>query len=237
MASFTTQVRTICESQAKINGYVGTDPFEIVKHAYPRIFLDFPIYDPNHREELCTKILLHYYMDEIGLETYALWKLQLNIRMREIMPFFNTLYEAMGYSDLFSNVNIGRKYTKRGTNDTQSENMSSAATRGNSQDKEHSLDKYSETPQGGLTGIESDKYLTNARITDNTRENTTATSTEGKANFSQNDLSSETYEERTSGKDGGKSYFELLEEYREKIITIDNQIIENLSNLFMGVWV
>ena len=237
MASFTTQVRTICESQAKISGYAGVDPFEIVKNAYPRIFLDFPIYDESHREELCTKILLHYYMDEIGLETYALWKLQLNIRLREIMPFFNTLYEAMGHSDLFSNVNINRTYNKRGTNDTKSENTTSASTKGTNQGKEHSLDKYSETPQGGLSGIESDKYLTNARITENGREDTTATSTDGKANFSQNDLSNETYEERTSGKDGGKSYFELLQEYREKIITIDNQIIENLSNLFMGVWV
>lgn len=237
MASFTTQVRTICESQAKISGYAGVDPFEIVKNAYPRIFLDFPIYDESHREALCTKILLHYYMDEIGLETYALWKLQLNIRMREIMPFFNTLYETLGESDLFSNVNMGRTYKKNGTNDTKSENLSTAATRGQNVGNDSSEDKYSDTPQGGLSGIESDKYLTNVRLTKNSREDETATSTEGKANFSQNGLTSETYEERTAGKDGGASYMELLQEYSNKIVTIDNQIIENLSNLFMGVWV
>ena len=237
MASFTTQVRTICESQAKISGYTGADPFEIVKNAYPRIFLDFPIYDESHREELCTKILLHYYMDEIGLETYALWKLQLNIRMREIMPFFNTLYETLGESDLFSNVNMGRTYTKSGTSDTKSENLSTSATAGNNQSDGHSVDKYSETPQGGLSGIESDKYLTNARITSDSRKDTSTASTEGKANFSENGNSNEKYEERTAGKDGGASYMELLQEYSNKIVTIDNQIIENLSNLFMGVWV
>lgn len=237
MASFTTQVRTICESQAKINGYTGSDPFEIVKHAYPRIFLDFPIYDPNHREELCEKILLHYYMDEIGLETYALWKLHLNIRMREVMPFFNTLYEAMGNSDLFSNVNLVRTYRKENASSSKGKTDSSTATSGNSASLENLVDKYNDTPQGGINGIESDKYLTNIRFNNNKREDKNSANTKGNTDYSQSESGNEHYDARTTGKDGGKSYFELLDEYREKIITIDNQIIENLSNLFMGVWV
>ena len=79
MSDYTTQIRYICESKA---GYTGSteipDPEVVVSEARASIFdFDYDLYDENHKEELETKILLHYYTREIGLETYALWHLKL----------------------------------------------------------------------------------------------------------------------------------------------------------------
>ena len=55
---------------------------------------DFPIFDESYRNVLETKILKHYYTREIGLETVGLWKLKLDTKLNEIMPFYNQLYKS-----------------------------------------------------------------------------------------------------------------------------------------------
>ena len=44
------------------------------------------------------------------------------------------------------------------------------------------------------------------------------------------------YLQRVSGKSGGMSYSAMLLEYRETFINIDEMIIEELSDLFFGLW-
>lgn len=48
--------------------------------------------------------------------------------------------------------------------------------------------------------------------------------------------STEEYLQRVSGKSGGMTYSAMLMEYRETFINIDEMIIEELSDLFFGLW-
>lgn len=67
----------------------------MIKIAYPSIFSDYiPFFDESYKEVLYIKILRHYYTREIGLETVGLWKLKLNTKMAEIMPYYNQLYQS-----------------------------------------------------------------------------------------------------------------------------------------------
>lgn len=95
MAKYTTEVRSICESLSGLKesvGYASVD--EVIANSYDKIFDAFPIFDEAYRETLCSKILKHYYTREIGAESFGLWKLQLNRKMEEIMPYYNQLYES-----------------------------------------------------------------------------------------------------------------------------------------------
>lgn len=95
MAKYTTEVRSICEhfaGRTESSGYSSVD--EIISQSYNQIFDNFPIFDETYRETLCSKILKHYYTREIGAESFGLWKLMLNRRMAEIMPYYNQLYES-----------------------------------------------------------------------------------------------------------------------------------------------
>lgn len=96
MSKYTTQVRFICESLSGLNESVGFSGVnEVIQGAIPKVFdFDFPIYDESYRNVLCGKILKHYYTREIGLETVGLWKLHLDMRLNEIMPYYNQLYKS-----------------------------------------------------------------------------------------------------------------------------------------------
>lgn len=96
MSRYTTQVRFICEQLAGYPEEVGFPSVDdIIKKAAPKIFnFQYPIFDENYRIELETIILRHYYTREICAETVGVWKLWLEARMCEIMPYYNQLFKS-----------------------------------------------------------------------------------------------------------------------------------------------
>lgn len=108
MAKYTTEIRSICEHYAGLTESTGfEDVDEIIEKSRGKIFQNYPIFNENHRAELEHKILKHYYMREIGFETVGLFKLFLNERMAEIMPYYNKLYESETFEfDPFKNVDV-----------------------------------------------------------------------------------------------------------------------------------
>lgn len=215
MSKYTTEVRFICEYEAgmtKSTGYLGVN--ELLEIAYPKVFnFSFPIYDEAYRPVLCKKILKHYYTREIGEETVGLWKLRLDTRLNEIMPYYNKLYESallefnpMYDTDLHKEYNKVGETSKEGTTsgtdaNTGSKNAQIITDRdltervttdsldtfndthtnhnvtdqdGTYQDTDTNWNVYSDTPQGALTRVNEETYLTDARkITDNKSGNST----------------------------------------------------------------
>lgn len=95
MSKYTTEVRFICEQYYGLDESKGYDDVDtIITNAANRIFENFPIFDEAYRLPLEKKILRHYYTREICAETVGLWKLWLNNRMNEIMPYYNMLYSS-----------------------------------------------------------------------------------------------------------------------------------------------
>lgn len=160
MSKYTSEVRFICESltgHEESSGYDGID--EIIEQAIPLIFsFDFPIFDENYREVLCTKILRHYYTREIGLETYGLWKLKLQTKLNEIMPYYNKLYESelLKFNPLYdvnmTTVNSGSK-TGESTNIGNNENKRTS----NRQDKLSAVQTDEDSRTNTLTGSNSEE--------------------------------------------------------------------------------
>lgn len=291
MSKYTTEVRYICEVSA---GLVESADYmkveDIIKKALPVVFdFSFPIFDENYRSVLETKILKHFYTREIGLETVGLWKLKLDTKLNEIMPYFNQLYTSQLYAfNPFYDIDLTRKHRidGSGTKDTDtatntqtehnitvdesgnstatgsgSSNSESANTRTNTKTDAFS-ERYSDTPQGALTDLRADKYLTNATLrddnvndntnesgTDKTSTNTNAENTENKntetngnnrtnvnGNVSSTLTNTEDYLETVQGKNGGSSYSKLLMEYRETFLNIDMMVVNELEDLFMQLW-
>lgn len=96
MSKYTTELRFVCES---LCGYAESQELskveEIIAKSAPLIFdFDYPIFDDDYKIPLEKKIIRHFYLREIGFETVGLWKLKLNDKLNEIMPYFNQLYES-----------------------------------------------------------------------------------------------------------------------------------------------
>lgn len=204
MSKYTTEVRFICETAAGLKDSAGyTSVNKIITAALPKVFdFDFPIFDETYRSLLETKILKHYYTREIGLETVGLWKLKLDTKLNEIMPFYNQLYKSalLDFNPLYD-VDLTRdhKLTKKetakqtenaniNTNETGSQindsNTNIVNTTGSTSEetasatKQH-YDKYSDTPQGSLVNVQNDTYLTNARMINDTDAQTGKTTVTG----------------------------------------------------------
>lgn len=211
MSMYTTELRYICESYAGLTESAGYNNIEnVIKKALPKIFdFDFPIFDEDYRTVIETKIIKHYYTREISEETVGLWKLRLNTKMNEIMPYYNQLYKAWS-------VDFNPLYDTDITTEHTLDNESTQSTTGKS------TDRFSDTPQGSLQNIENNTYLSNATIVD--------------SNASGTSNSTDEYLEKITGKRGSMSYSKMLDEYRESLINIDSMIIVDLKDLFFKLW-
>ena len=121
MSKYTTEVRFICENSAGLSESEGADNIDsILDRCWNKVFnFDFPIFDENYRQVLCRKILKHYYTREIAHETVGRWKLALNAKLNEIMPYYNQLYksELLKFNP-FYDVDLTRSREGSGTRDT-----------------------------------------------------------------------------------------------------------------------
>lgn len=254
MSKYTTEVRFICENASGLDeskGYKDVDT--IITNAIPKIFtFTFPIFDENYRTVLEKKILKHFYTREICEETAGLWKLRLDAKLNEIMPYYNKLYksELLEFNPLYT-ANLTRtKKTDYDSNRNENENINDTTNNNGATNStyessvnETGTDLYSDTPQGSLTGVENETYLTNARKTTDsgtTTSTTSNTSTEnntyGRVRDNTDALTStENYLETVIGFEGTNAS-ELLMKYRETFINIDVMILNELEDLFFQLW-
>lgn len=223
--------RLYCEYDP-FRGYDKIEP--IIEQGRLYIFdKDYPIYKQEHKKILEDNIIRHYYTREIGDETVGLFKLKLWTKMNEIMPYYNKLYESTElefnplydsdyYDDYTDSRNSNGTYNSKTNRDEETSNTSK------------SISKYNDTPQGGLDGIETNKYLTNATIAEATGSGTGNTSSTS-GSESENTASTKSGE-HIYGKRGTVTYSKLIEEYRDAIINVDRQIIRELRPLFFTLW-
>lgn len=242
MSKYTTELRFICESKAGLSESVGFNQIDdVISNSWNKIFDNFPIFDESYRSVLCSKILKHYYTREISAETVGLWQLWLNTRMGEIMPYYNKLYEsALLEFDPFKDTNYTRNHGGTFTGDTRRNGRSeinvdnSVTSNGTSNSK----NLFSDTPQGAITNIENESYLTNATLIKDTDTNTT--NTDGNSTTQNTETTgitnTDNWIETIVGKQSTVSYSKLLQEFRDTFLNIDVMIINDLSDLFMNLW-
>ena len=242
MSKYTTELRFICESKAGLSDSVGFNQIDdVISNSWNKIFDNFPIFDESYRSVLCSKILKHYYTREISAETVGLWQLWLNTRMSEIMPYYNKLYEsALLEFDPFKDTNYSRNHGGTFTGDTRRNGRSDVSIDNSvtSNGTSNSKNLFSDTPQGAITNIENESYLTNATLIKDTDTNTT--NTDGNSTTQNTETTgitnTDNWIETIVGKQSTVSYSKLLQEFRDTFLNIDVMIINDLSDLFMNLW-
>ena len=184
MAKYTTELRTMCEVAYGLTGAKDevrplVDVIVESDKVQRNIFnFNYPIFDENYRHILQKKILKHYYTREIGEETAELFKLRLNTRLNEILPYYNQMYasELIEFNPLYTmnyqtngqklgtdTGNSVGKVTLSGTDTTRYTGTVTDKFDGQKDTEVDSTntfthevgnwDLYSDTPQGGVKGI------------------------------------------------------------------------------------
>lgn len=253
MSKYTTEVRFICENSAGLSESEGANNVDsILDKCWNKVFnFDFPIFDENYRQVLCKKILKHYYTREIAHETVGRWKLALNAKLNEIMPYYDQLYksELLEFNP-FYDVDLTRSREGSGTSNRTSNNTeinsgtSKNVSSGSGTNNTVTLNRYSDTPQNSMDtqGIADSVPLTTVTKVneDNTTTNEstdTLTRNDSKTgNGTENINNTDKYIEKVKGKQGTENYSSLLKKFRETFLNIDMMIIDDCSDCFFTLW-
>ena len=244
MSKYTVELRWIIENELSNMGY----PAKLDLAHWPELYQylgldDYPIFDEQYRVTLNNKILRHFYVREIGFETWYLFRHYLKTRMHEIMPYYNQLYlsEKLTFDPLSTrDLTYTDKWTVDNTRDTdedwsRKENGNVDST-GTTKDSE----VFQDTPMDLLdephpNPVEALDYATTVTYDngESTAKQTTANTSNGSNNV---DESKKEVGDRVKTEKGfARPGAEMLLKYRETFLNIDMMIINDLETLFMGI--
>lgn len=121
---------------------------DLARSGREKIFdFDYPLSEKITKEDFECMILNHFMMRRIGYETVTAFKLALSVKLNEIMPIYNKMFNSLSGWDLFKD---GEVVTEEGRNSLSNESSSN-----NISDR-----RYSDTPQNNLQNVKDGKYIT-----------------------------------------------------------------------------
>lgn len=235
MSKYTTQLRYICESLIGLKQsteYQSVDA--VIQQACPLLFsFDYPIFREEYRRPLEEKIVRHFYLREIGLETVGLFRLKLQEKMQVIMPYYNKFYESelldfdpLHTVDRWETGNAKRK-------EVGDRDIVTDQTRNDTVDNS-TVNKNLDTPQNNINLLLSENYLTAASTSVLDGSSSSRGNNTTKDNNTVN--GEDSYDRHTVGKEGSASFSSLLEEYRKTFLNVDQMVFQELEELFLQLW-
>lgn len=224
MAKYSIELRKICETLGEdvvrswfmdydLTNYLTAEEIAVIEQR-----------GTWNKQRLAQKIIDHYYMDEIGVETVALFKRRAKVVMQEIMEEkLPLIYSAAIAYDPLVNIDLVETYEGSNTMESQSE--------GEANSNSSSLSVNSDTPQGQISkqAILGGSYASSTSADDIEDESHSSSS-------GRNDGTNE-YTKKIRGNSGvSVTAQKMVRQYRENIIMIDRDIINDLSKLFMAIY-
>lgn len=217
-----------------IVNFENEDPVKIkdlARYSRSKIFdFDYPLSQYADKEEFECMILNHYIMRRIGYETMTAFKIALNVKLNEIMPMYNKLFDSIHEWNIFNDGEL----TERNVRDTRDKvennnltnNLSNNTSTNNISDR-----RNSELPQDQIINVQNGSYMTDYNY-DTDTGNSISTSNSSSINNITNNENGELSEiiKRTPA-DKMKNYKEFIESKRN----IMSMIFKDLDPLFYGL--
>ena len=225
-------VYTILESIVNYGKEPKTKIRDLAKVGRETIFnFDYPLTDKISKEKFETMILNHFLMRRIGFETVEAFRIQLMVKLNEIMPMYNIMFDSIQNWNLFNDGETTRRY---GTDNRQIETNSNTKNEleNTSQNETQNISdrRNSQLPQNQLQDLRDGNYVTDYNYdTNNTNSNDTSNSngkSESQNNTKDNNQYNETIEKSPANK------LELLKEFQENIKNVYGMIFKDLECLF-----
>ena len=220
MSKYTTELRHVCETYGRDtveSWFTDYCLFDYLRQDEVELIIKTGIWKP---EKLARKIVDHYYMREIGFETPALFKHYAKVFMQEIMERkLPLIYSCSIEYDPLVNVDYVETFNRNAEGSASSNSVNNGS----------GLSIQSDTPQGQINkqDILDGNYATNTVGSEST-SNITDTS---------NTQNAEEYSKRVKGNSGVSATAQkMIQQYRDNILAIDEDIIKELNKLFMGIY-
>ena len=221
-----TEPPTLYSLMNSIVNYNNPNPVkisELSKNARTTIFnFDYPLSSKVTKEEFEVMILNKFMQRRIGFQTFTAWQLQLNVKLNEIMPLYNKLFDSLEGWDLF---NDGEQVTRNVTDNRVIDGTSTQTASGTT--NQTSDRRYSELPQNQIADVQNGTYLTTYNYDTDTGSTTQNSSTTTKSDDTGN--LKETIKRSPSDK------IKIYQEFIQNKNNIYTMIFKDLDTLFYQI--
>ena len=221
-----TEPPTLYSLMNSIVNYNNPNPVkisELSKNARTTIFnFDYPLSSKVTKEEFEVMILNKFMQRRIGYQTFTSWQLQLNVKLNEIMPLYNKLFDSLDGWDLF---NDGEQVTRDVTDNRVIDGTSTQTGSGTT--NQTSDRRYSELPQNQIADVQNGTYLTTYNYDTETGTTTQNSSTTTKSDDTGN--LKETIKRSPADK------IKIYQEFIQNKNNIYTMIFKDLDTLFYQI--
>ena len=175
---------------------------------------DYPLTQNITKEDFECMILNNFLMRRIGYDTVTAFKIALSVKLNEIMPKYNKLFDSMIGWNLFTDGEV----ITRTKNNTINSTSNSTVNGTNTSDR-----RYSDTPQNQLSDIRDGRYVTDYNYDTDT------------SNSSNNATDSTTGLETESINRSNADKINLYKVFSSEINNVYTLIFKELEPLFYGL--
>ena len=184
------------------------------------MFFDFEYTLSNKitKEQFETMILNHFLMRRIGYDTVTAFNIALSVKINEIMPKYNILFDALDGWEIFtSGETTARTLTDKTT--TESDGSVSNATNSTNDNR------FSNTPQNKIVDVQDGKYVSEYTYNQDSATSYTTSENSGEDNKTVNEVITKTPADKI------RVYTEFVKNYNN----IFTMIFEDLEPLFYQI--
>lgn len=200
---------------------------DLAKEGHTKIFdFSYPLSNYVNKNNFEIMILNKFLQRRIGFETFTAFKIQLNVKLNEIMPKYNKLFDALENWDIFLDGELtSREGFQNNTSNSENEiNNTAENTTENISDL-----RSSNTPQNQLQNVRDGSYVTNYDYNTNTANSNDVSTTRGTTNSKNVNNYSETIKRSPADK------IQIFKEMQENINSIYTLIFNDLEELFYSL--
>lgn len=187
---------------------------------------NYPLSTKINKQDFECMILNHYMKRRIGFQTFNAFQLQLNVKLNEIMPLYNKMFDAIENWDIFNDGEITNRY---GEENRTNKTTNTLTNKSNTLNDKKSDRRYSDLPQNQLNDLQDGNYVTehNYDIESNSSEDNSTSN--GNSNTNDDNKYNETIKKSPADK------ISILKELQENVKNIYTLIFKDLDCLFFSL--
>lgn len=190
---------------------------DLAKYGRATFFnFQYPLSTKVSKEDFECMILNHFLMRRIGFDTLTAFRIQLNVKLNEIMPMYNKLFDALDGWDLFKDgeeieretnyngtsnntTNTETEETRNGTSTNTNETTNTLENSSNSINTNIIDRRNSQLPQSEIDNVKNASYLTDYTYENNSSDGTDTSESTGTSESTNNGTTKDTMTGETNG--------------------------------------
>lgn len=196
-----------------------TNIYGLAKGSRSTIFnFDYPLSDKVNREEFEIMILNHYIHRRIGFDTPTEFRIALNVKLNEIMPIYNKMFDSLSGWDILNDGEVTERIQTDNGNNTLNNTV-------NINSQNISDRRFANMPQNRIEDVQDGSYMTDYNYDKDNNNGETISNSSG----TNTNTTNETIKRSPSDK------IKIYKEFMENRKSIYTMIFNDLDELFYGL--